>query len=152
MKKRLNVRSILYREAAGGRQFLLLWASGKQYWQNPQGGVEEGESLADAVRRETCEETGLNPSDLEVFLGTSWLDVYDAVRDNEKMCVKSLAMAVKYSGPDQEIKLSKDDGHKDSRWCSYEEALSMLVKYSEQKRSFMHVYRNILQVELPAKA
>ncbi len=41
-------------------QFVIVYADSKGYWTPPGGGVEEGESIRDAVRREVKEETNMN--------------------------------------------------------------------------------------------
>ena len=64
----------------GGGQ--VLWARRSRHdgWQFPQGGVERGESVLDAVYRELYEEVGLLPEHVEVIGHTQkWLR-YDVPR------------------------------------------------------------------------
>ena len=54
----------------------VLWArrTGDNAWQFPQGGVQPGESVFDAMFRELNEEVGLKPCDVEVIDSTrGWL-------------------------------------------------------------------------------
>ena len=60
----------------------VLWARRRRHdgWQFPQGGVEKGESIIDAVYRELYEEVGLLPAHVEVIGCTQqWLR-YDVPR------------------------------------------------------------------------
>lgn len=65
---------------------------GQKSWQFPQGGVDESESLIDAMYRELWEETGLSPDDVEILSQTTdWLS-YDLPkryrRKNDKpLCI-----------------------------------------------------------------
>lgn len=50
------------------------------YWEFPGGGIEAGESAADAARRECAEEVGLRVAVIESIECRSWSDVQRAVR------------------------------------------------------------------------
>lgn len=48
--------------------------AGQKSWQFPQGGIDENESIVDAMYRELWEETGLKPEHVELIAQTSdWL-------------------------------------------------------------------------------
>lgn len=54
----------------------LLWAKriGQSAWQFPQGGIDQGESIEDALYRELGEEVGLNQADVRILHQTeAWL-------------------------------------------------------------------------------
>ncbi len=63
--------TLLYRTSKGKVEVLLVHPSGnynkKAHWSIPKGLPEESESLEQAARRETCEETGVVPGELEVL-------------------------------------------------------------------------------------
>ena len=65
--------TLLYRKRDGQLEVLLVHPSGnynrKAPWSIPKGVPDEGESLEDAARRETCEEAGVTAGPL-VSLGT----------------------------------------------------------------------------------
>jgi dATP pyrophosphohydrolase len=96
-----------------GEEFLLLRRSERQggYWHGVAGGIEGGESPAEAATRELAEETGLQraPTDLERSY------VYDAVTVS---CFQVEAPAGWEPTLDWE--------HDEARWCSLDEAAALL--------------------------
>lgn len=97
-----------------GDEFLVLLRSptDQSYWHLAGGGVEEGETDADAAARELFEETGLDAATLEDLGGDLG---YDGVRVH--------AFATE-APPGWEPTLN--DEHDDHRWCSLEDALALL--------------------------
>lgn len=60
---------IVFHRAEQGCRFLLVLSrlTKRPLWEFPKGGVDEGESLAEAAMRELREETGLRPSDVRLI-------------------------------------------------------------------------------------
>ena len=60
--------TLLYRQSPGGWEVLLVhpsgWYNRKKPWSIPKGVPDPGESLEEAARRETREETGVTPGEL----------------------------------------------------------------------------------------
>ncbi|RMG13053.1 MAG: NUDIX domain-containing protein [Deltaproteobacteria bacterium] len=73
MPRPISAGTVLYREGPDGLEVLLVHPSGnynrKAPWSIPKGLPEAGESLEAAARRETREETGVEPGPL-VDIGT----------------------------------------------------------------------------------
>lgn len=103
-----------------GDEFLVLLRSPfkKGYWHLAGGGVEEGETDADAAARELYEETELAASTLE-DLGADL--GYDGV---------SVHAFATEAPPAWEPTLNEE--HDDHRWCSLGDALE-LVRYEEPR-------------------
>ena len=97
---------------------------GKQgdYWQSIAGGVEEGETLIEAAKREAWEEGGISPDAefLDLHIKSSY-----PVGD---MVVEQAAFAVRLNS--RKITLSEE--HSEVRWLSFEEALALL-KFEDYK-------------------
>ncbi|MBM4357295.1 MAG: NUDIX domain-containing protein [Deltaproteobacteria bacterium] len=68
MPRKISSGTVLHRERGGVTEVLLVHPSGRVHattpWGIPKGYPEEGETLEDAARRETWEETGLIPGAL----------------------------------------------------------------------------------------
>lgn len=104
------------------------------YWQGICGGVEKGESLEEASRREIFEEASIKASaPLHKLKTTSYLPLYlfkDKPKDSwdkEILVVPMYSFGMYYNGP---IKISEE--HDDFLWATYEEA-EKLVYFHDQK-------------------
>lgn len=135
---RRTVRAVVYDVLDGERIYLLLKTK-HDYWQNPQGGIETGEGELEALLRETDEETGL---DAYALVPTRVYTEYDTRKDGSPVhsTLAAYAVNVDCSGP---VILSQRDGHTDYMWATYDEALSLLTEYPEQRTVFEDVVRKL---------
>jgi putative (di)nucleoside polyphosphate hydrolase len=92
----------------------LLWAkrTGQNAWQFPQGGVQQGEKLHQALFRELKEELGLDPEDVEIEAVTEGFLKYrlpaGLIRhDNHPLCIgqKQKWYLLRMKAPDSRIDL-----------------------------------------------
>ncbi len=124
----------LYRPNVGVALFspsgLVFWGRragerGGRCWQMPQGGVDEGETLADAALRELEEETGVAP-DLAAPLGAveDWL-VYDfppdvlerrRLKGQHWLGQKQRWYAFRFLGGDADVRLDRHDPPEFDAW------------------------------------
>ncbi|HEX4662652.1 MAG TPA: NUDIX pyrophosphatase [Candidatus Saccharimonadales bacterium] len=138
------IHAELYRIVDGNVEFLLVRRVPDDggFWQPVTGGVEEGEDVRAAVRREVMEETGvtniLHMSD-ELHRTTWMMDDhsgYDMVH----------ALHVPH---DTQVTLS--DEHDDYKWLPLGEALPML-KFDGNRESMRIVHKYILDRKIGATA
>jgi putative (di)nucleoside polyphosphate hydrolase len=111
------------------------------WWQMPQGGLDEGEDLEAAARRELHEETGVRtvrflartrdwltydlPAEL---LGIAWEGRYRGQ--------KQMWFAARFEGPESEIDIGPRAGHEQEfdawRWVALEELPMLVVPFKRE--------------------
>ncbi|MDD4974125.1 MAG: NUDIX domain-containing protein [Bacteriovorax sp.] len=106
------------------------------------GGVEGAESPAQAASREAFEEAGIQNANLIVLDSICCMPA-DIFRDwkhwpKETYVVKEFSFGVKTN--DNNFVLS--DEHTESRWCSYDEAISLL-KWDSNKTALWELYQRL---------
>ena len=115
----------------GGRgrpQLLLLYNHFFEEWQFPRGGVEHGESDLDCARREFAVETGLPVLKLYQDCATV-LDFTVNIRGYDVQ--RSVVYFLAETG-EGEVELGHDN-HSEYRWCSLEEAKTLLLETSPEQ-------------------
>jgi putative (di)nucleoside polyphosphate hydrolase len=129
----------------------LLWArrvGGRDAWQFPQGGIQEGESAEDALYRELLEEVGLEADAVELVASTrGWLRYRLPRRYQRKgqtpVCVgqKQKWYLLRMLAPDDAICLDKNHKPEFDRWewVSYWYPLNQVVFFKRE------VYRRALK-------
>ena len=121
----------------------VLWAKrvGEEAWQFPQGGVDEGESLEDAMYRELMEEVGLKPNQVEIIGQTkSWLR-YDVPRQWVRRDgsasykgQKQIWFLLKFIGKDSDISLTncKKPELDSWRWDNFWDPLNQVIDFKRE--------------------
>jgi putative (di)nucleoside polyphosphate hydrolase len=111
-----------------------------KWWQMPQGGVDDGEDLQAAAKRELYEETGVTSARLiaesegwyqydlpEHLIGKSWNGKYRGQ--------KQKWFALRFEGAESEIAL-KVPGHKQEfdewRWAKMDELLDLIIPFKRE--------------------
>ena len=126
----------------------VLWARRRRHdgWQFPQGGVEKGESILDAVYRELYEEVGLRPTQVQVIGCTQrWLR-YDVPRTYVRSSSlsfrgqKQMWYLLRMLADDTEVRLdhSEQPEFAEWRWVDYWLPLEQIVPFKRK------VYRRAL--------
>ena len=128
-----QVEIIVFKVVHNEILFLLLKRNPQKggFWQPVTGGVEDEESLLQAVNRELREETSI----------TQYLRIIDDVHyfefnTDEYGVLKEYVFGVEIT-PNINIEISSE--HTEGRWCSLEEALKLL-KYDSNKIAFERLY------------
>ena len=133
---RPNVGVVLFNKAGQVWLGRRAKADGPYNWQFPQGGVDEGEELYDAARRELYEETGVRHASL---LGRTedWV-AYDfpagwtgAKAMKGWRGQKQVWFALKFEGEDREVNLNAHgEPEFDAwRWADIEETIDLVVPF-----------------------
>lgn len=126
---------VVFREDGGGRKYLVLRSALTRatMWEFPKGGVETGESEAEAAERELREETGL---------GSGEYQLYPGFRDEERyiftlgrglsrtLVAKRVTYFLARSGTER-VSISREAT--EFRWVPYDEARRLLRLAAKQQ-------------------
>lgn len=124
-------------------------------WQEPEWGFPKGrrsssESEIECALRETYEEAGVRKQDLRIFTGEPLLEEY---RGSNGICYRhrywlaeappSLVVRMDPTNIDQRREIS------DVRWCTYDEAMSLIRDYNVEKRAVLAAGAARLKIAAP---
>lgn len=112
--------------------FLILKRSDDEggYWQPLTGSVEDNESEFDCLKRELGEEVGLEAENVNF---TDVIYTFDWSRNDIRYDEFVRGIEIPFNS---QIKLSEE--HQDFKWCSFDEALSLL-KHESNKPGFIKI-------------
>ena len=135
MRLPVQVQGILFRKINRGIEYLLLKTTPERedFWQPVTGGLEEGETKVEALKREVWEETGIK-STARIIEDVHYFEYSDAHFINIKgfNFIKEYVFGVEVD-PNERIVIDGKE-HSQFSWCSFQEALQLL-KWDENKKA-----------------
>jgi dATP pyrophosphohydrolase len=137
MRLPIQVEAIVFRRNGNITEYLLLKRLPERngFWQPVTGGVEEGETREEALRREIMEETGVENM-VAVIEGLHYFEFSDP------NLYKEYVYGIEVS-PSEEIMFDQKE-HSDYRWCSFQEALQLL-HWKENKEALKKLNATLTQ-------
>jgi dATP pyrophosphohydrolase len=133
MRLPVQVQGILFRKIGTEIQYLLLKRTPEKedFWQPVTGGLEEGETRVEALRREVWEETGISNA-ANIIENVDYFEYSDAHFIEGYDFIKEYVFGVKVD-PNERVTIDGKE-HSKFRWCSFQEALELL-KWDENKKA-----------------
>ncbi len=134
MRLPIEIEGILYKRTGGEIKYLLLKRHPEkgEFWQPITGGLEEGETKVEALKREIREETGIQ-SIMKIIEDVHYFEFQDPslieyFKRHGYVCnyAKEYVFGVEVSSDENVVLDGKE--HSEYRWCGFEEAL-MLLKW-----------------------
>ena len=134
MRTPVKVECIIFRKINNNYDFLLLERikSKSGFWQPVTGGVEEGESIEDAVFREVLEETSIRKEDIiRIFRDVYYFELKSDFF--EKNIIKEFVFGFEVKS---NVNVHIDAGEHDKfKWVNFDKAIKLL-KYETNKNAF----------------
>jgi 8-oxo-dGTP pyrophosphatase MutT (NUDIX family) len=133
MRLPVQVQGILFRKINREIQYLLLKRTPEKedFWQPVTGGLEEGETEVEALKREVWEETGIKNA-ARIIDHVDYFEYSDAHFIKGFDFIKEYVFGVEVA-PNERVVIDGKE-HSQFRWCSFQEALELL-KWDENKKA-----------------
>ena len=127
MRLPIQIEAILFRKSNGKIQYLIVKRIPERegFWQPITGGLEEGETKIEALKREIREETGMKNL-IRIIEDVHYFEFSDP------HLMKEYVFGVEIS-PNEKIVIDEKE-HYEFKWCSFQEALR-LMKWKENKEA-----------------
>ena len=104
-------------------------------WQLPQGGLKEGESPLEAVKREVHEETGIKAKELELLSAASRLLAYELPPEARSKKIGrgqvQYWFLFRFTGQDEAITLGDKKEFRAWKWMSMDKLTSKVVSFKQ---------------------
>ena len=139
----IQIEAILFKRIDGEIQFLLLKRIPRsgEFWQPITGGLEEGETIIEALKREIREETGIE-NIVRIIENVHYFEFRDIpfiehLKKQRQTCeyLKEYVFGVEVAL--DVVNLDREE-HSEYRWCGFEEALGLL-KWRENKEALKKI-------------
>ncbi len=119
---------VLFRNGGGPRRYLLMRSAvtRRPIWEFPKGGVEAGETEAEAAVRELWEESGIAHDRIEVMDGFREEERYVFTQgqgDERTLIVKKVIYFLAHTS-EQRVVISREA--EEYRWCTFDEAMRLI--------------------------
>ena len=146
MRKPKQVLVFLYRKTKNKYEYCIFYRKNNKFWQGLSGGVEDNEELADTVKREVYEETGIKVNNIIKLDTISSIPGINVNKNfnykNNIYIVYEYAFGININNED--IRLSNE--HQEYRWVNYEEAIKLL-KYDSNKTALFELNERLVYNE-----
>ena len=133
MRLPVQVQGILFGNTDRGIEYLLLKTTPERedFWQPVTGGLEEGETELEALKREVSEETGIK-NIVRIVENVDYFEYPDAHFVKGFDFIKEYVFGIEVD-PNERIAIDGKE-HSQFKWCSFREALQLL-KWEENKKA-----------------
>jgi len=121
----------LFRESNEKIQYLVMKRTPERegFWQPVTGGLEEGETRVEALRREVLEETGIKDF-VRIIEDVHYFEYSDS------HFIKEYVFGAEISSTEKVVLDGSE--HSEFRWCGFQEALDLL-KWKENKEALLRL-------------
>ncbi len=111
-------------------------------WECPKGGIEKNESLAETIKREIIEETGLKIKQMKKFNISGKYNYNKELKDRKNFTGQTFEAVYAIEVKNQEVTLDTKE-HSDFKWLDFSEALKKLT-WENQKQALQKIHEDLI--------